>query len=251
MKPKTTIGGPLFVLIAGAVVGALAWRGTFTSVMGFPWIFGAVCLVFGMPPLLRKPRFALPARAACVVVGSSLAIAGGFAQQRLVERRYGEIQVAAFAALGGKPAAPLTGLKPINVEAAVLSEASSFSSKATIVTFWARWCSPCRKDLPELNEFYEAHKDKGLAVVAVTRYKSPDDDVAREAEFAKAGRYVKDLGLTFPAGIAMDSQVHTAYQVRALPSVALIDSAGRIVAYRVGYDSDKELLRQALALLSE
>ena len=250
MKPKTTIRDPLLVLIAGAVVGALAWRGTFTSVMGFPWIFGAVCLLFGIPPLLRKPRTALPARAALVLVGASLAIAGGFAQQRLVQRRSIEIQVAVFAALGGKPAAPLTGLQPINVEAAALSEASSFSSKATIVTFWARWCSPCRKELPELNEFYEAHKDKGLSVVAVTRYKSPDD-AAREAEFAKAGRYVQNLGLTFPVGIAMDSQVHTAYQVRAIPSTALIDSAGQIVAYRVGYDSDKELLGQALALLSE
>ncbi len=251
MKPKTTILGPLLILIAGAVVGALAWRGTFTSMMGFPWIFGAVCLLFGMPPLLRKPRTALPARATFVAVGSSLAIAGGFAQQQLVQRRYGEIQVAVFAALGGKPAAPLTGLKPVNVEAAALSEASSFSSKATIVTFWARWCSPCRKELPELNEFYEAHKDKGLAVVAVTRYKAPHDDAAREAEFAKAGRFVEDLGLTFPAGIAMDNRVHTAYQVRALPSVALVDGAGRIVAYGVGYDGGKEILRQALALLSE
>ena len=93
--------------------------------------------------------------------------------------------------------------------------------------------------------------DERHAVVAVTRYKAPDGDAAREAEFAKAGRYVQNLGLTFPVGIAMDSQVHTAYQVRAIPSTALIDSAGQIVAYHVGYDSGKELLGQALALLSK
>ena len=251
MKTKSLLINPLILLVACGIVGVLSWQGQFTSMMGFPWIFAAVCLVFGLLSLRQQPKVAVAARVTLVVFGSGLAFAGGYAQDRLVQHRLDETQRMVMAALVGKPAAMLSGIESVNVDADALSQASSFSNKATIVNFWSRRCSPCLKDLPELNEFYEAHKEAGLAVVAITRLDQYLGGAARANELAKITRLVSDLGLSFPVAVAVGDDLHNDYMVYALPSAALIDATGRIVAYGVGYYGGKQIMEQASALLRE
>ncbi|MEK6657188.1 MAG: redoxin domain-containing protein, partial [Nitrospirota bacterium] len=42
-----------------------------------------------------------------------------------------------------------------------------FKGKVVFINFWATWCSPCKKEFPELNKFYETYKDNDLVVLAV------------------------------------------------------------------------------------
>ena len=251
MKPKSPLINPLILLVACGIVGVMSWQGQFTSMMGFPWIFAGVCLVFGLLSLRQQPKVALAARVTLVVFGSGLAFAGGYAQDRFVQRRNDETQSAVMAALGGKPAAMLIGIEPINVDADALRQASSFSNKATIVNFWSRRCSPCLRELPELNEFYKSHKKAGLAVVAITSLDEDLSSAARADELAKTTRLVSDLGLSFPVAIARGDDLNRSYMVYGLPSTALIDANGRIVAYGVGDVGGKHVMEQALALLRE
>lgn len=251
MKQKTLFLEPIVLLIACAVVGVLATRGTFLSMAGFPWIFGVVCLAIGSISLLRKPRVAIAARFALLVIGASLAFGGWVGQVRLVERNRVSAQTASLNALEGRPATSLTGLEPLNVEPDALEAAISYSGKVTIVTFWARWCSPCWTELPELNAFYEKHKDNGLVVIAVTKYDRHEGEAARQDEFERAQQAIADYELTIPAGIAPDDEIHKAFKVTSIPCVALINSEGTVIGYGVGIQGGRDIMAQAEILLGK
>ncbi len=251
MKPRSPLMGPLIIFVACGIVAVMSWQGRFTSIMAFPKVFAAVCLTFGLLSLRKQTKVALGPRVTLVVLGPGLAMAGGLAQDRYVQQRNDETQSAVMAALGGKPAAMLIGIEPINVSADVLSQASSFSNKATIVNFWSRRCSPCLRELPELNEFYKEHKKAGLAVVAISKLDDDLSGAARTDELAKTSRLVSDLGLSFPVAITSSDELNRSYMVYGLPSTALVNADGRIVAYGVGDVGGKHVMEQALALLRE
>ncbi len=249
MKKEKLFLEPVLLLIACAVVGLLAARDVFSSMMGFPWIFGLVCLLFGLLSLRRQPRVALPRRLIVVFLGPALATAGFFVHLHNVEQRLAELQAEISAKLTGTAAPRPSGMEALNVEPAVLEQAASYSSPATIVTFWARWCSPCWKELPELEELYRERAADGLAVVALTRYDAPDDEAERRSQFASDRDFVRERGFTMPFAVTADAGVHRGFMVRSLPSAALVDGEGRIVAYGVGIDGGREVMRRAVDLI--
>lgn len=90
--------------------------------------------------------------------------------------------------------------------------------KIVLLTFWATWCEPCKKEMPEIEAAYEAHKGEGLAVLAV--------NFGEKAEEAQA--FSEKMGLTFP--ILLDRKVNIAeqYGVVSLPVTFFIDRNGVI-----------------------
>ena len=45
---------------------------------------------------------------------------------------------------------------------------SSLRGKYVLVDFWASWCGPCRKEIPNIKKVYSEFKDKGLEVIGVS-----------------------------------------------------------------------------------
>jgi thiol-disulfide isomerase/thioredoxin len=119
---------------------------------------------------------------------------------------------------------------------------SSYRGEVVVVNFWASWCAPCRKELPEMNGWNEAWASRGGRVVAI----SVDKDVR------KARRFVSDekLSLTVlhdgPDGLAQ------AIDIPSLPCTFLLDREGRVVT--VVRSSSPEILaalrKEAESLLS-
>ena len=249
MDEKTLLREPVILAIACAAVAVLAARGTFLSMFNFPWIFGLVCLVVGLLSLRRQPRVARGRRLAVILVGPLLALGGFLLQVRGLERRIAASQAEISAALVGTEAPRLTGLEALNVEPAVLERAASYTQPATLVTFWAYWCSPCWKELPELDELYRRRAADGLAVVALTHYDEPGDEAAMASQLARDRDWVRERDFAFPAAIYVDTGLHDELMVRAWPSGALIDDRGKIVAYGVGIQGGRELMRRAVELL--
>ena len=95
--------------------------------------------------------------------------------------------------------------------------------RIVLLNFWATWCPPCRKEMPAMEQLYQAYKDRGLVVLAVSQDQAP---LATVRSFAEA------LQLSFPVWHDRDGLAGKQYSVPGVPTSYLIGRDGRI-AYKV------------------
>jgi len=150
------------------------------------------------------------------------------------------VTVAAVEDLG---AAPAFTLETTSGEKVTLHEI--LKKGPVVLDFWATWCGPCRKALPRLQDLYEAHKDAGLTVIAI----STDEPRNRP----KINATVRSLGLTFPVLVDGDKEVARLYRIDSVPMTFVISQAGRVTAYHRGYreGDEKRLAEEIEALFAE
>lgn len=130
----------------------------------------------------------------------------------------------ALTELGGKPISP-----------------AALAGQVVLLDFWATWCAPCRKSMPELQALHDKYKDRGFTVVGI----SIDEDGP-----AKVKKYVRAKKITYP--IAMDSEKDPAWEsfkVKAVPAAFLIDRQGQLVAQWTGSAAPRAELEKALEKL--
>ncbi len=99
-------------------------------------------------------------------------------------------------------------------------------SKVVLIDFWASWCGPCRRAMPELKNTYNEFKDKGLEIVGV----SLDGGDKGLDSWKKA---IKEDGLPWPQMSDIkgwECEGAKLYGVQAIPALVLIDSEGTIIA---------------------
>lgn len=112
---------------------------------------------------------------------------------------------------------------------------SDFRGKVVLVTFWATWCGPCKKEMPELQKFQKEHADKGVEVLAV----NIDDFNSR----SKIKPFLAENDLRIRVLLEDPAQL-TGYDYSGIPALYVIDREGRIAHARTGYDAQ---LKEKLA----
>lgn len=90
--------------------------------------------------------------------------------------------------------------------------------KYILVDFWASWCVPCRKSIPNLKKVYADYKDKGLQIVSISIDK-------KEGDWLKAQQEEK---LPWPSFLDRGATAN-AWKVQAIPAMFLLDEQGKVV----------------------
>ena len=126
------------------------------------------------------------------------------------------------------------GMQRVDLSSYVGSEAEADqAAKAVLVTFFATWCKPCKKEMPFLQQLSTEYKDKGLRVVSV----AIDKD---EAQWPVIAELVKANKVTYP--IVKDRYNLIARQYlgdkTALPSVFIVARDGKVAMVKQGYEKD-------------
>jgi peroxiredoxin/outer membrane lipoprotein-sorting protein len=112
---------------------------------------------------------------------------------------------------------------------------ADLKGRPVLLSFWASWCGPCRRELPLLSALYEQYKNKGLVILGV-------NDEGR----GTARKFAETAGLTFQTLDDSNFKVNRLYRVRAIPTLFLIDPQGKIAVFFRGA-KEPEKIRAALA----
>jgi peroxiredoxin len=146
----------------------------------------------------------------------------------------------AFTALGCAPAvtAPSggsTSARPPDFELPRLDGGTErlsdhFGKDVVLVDFWATFCKPCLRAMPDLDALYRARKSRGFVVLGVS-IDGPGSSADVQAEVSR-------LGVSFPILLDQESRAVALYNPRAsAPFSVLIARDGRVLAQREGYTS--------------
>lgn len=111
-----------------------------------------------------------------------------------------------------------------------LVKLSNYIGKIILLDFWATWCKPCQKSIPDLIEIQKQFED--VQVIGITLDENPLKVVPP---------FVKEKKINYPILIG-DEKVNEAYGgINAIPTLFLIDKQGRIINKYIGL-VDKEIL---------
>ena len=129
----------------------------------------------------------------------------------------------ALVAQGASSLAPDFTLK--NILGGADISLARLKGKVVIVDFWATWCPPCVKGIPEFIELYEKYNYQGLEVVGISVDRGP----------AVVQKFMQKNKVPYPVAMAaMD--VLDAYEVYSgIPTTFMIDREGRVVEKVLGY----------------
>ncbi len=117
-----------------------------------------------------------------------------------------------------------------------------YKGKALVVNFWARWCGPCRAEIPELIKFRAAHKGK-IEVLGI----GIEDKADSAKEFAKAYEMDYPVFVAKEKGIPlMQAMANTK---AGLPFTLFIDRNGKVIQKKLGLIKKDDLDAVAVLLL--
>lgn len=112
---------------------------------------------------------------------------------------------------------------------------TAYQGKPLIVNFWARWCAPCRVEIPELVEIQTRHKARGIEVIGVNL----ESDAPPVRDFARAYDINYTVLLTRDKGIALLQGLGNSKA--GLPYTVVLNRRGEIISSKLGAMSRAEL----------
>jgi peroxiredoxin len=115
----------------------------------------------------------------------------------------------------------------------------------TVIDFWATWCKPCVKSIPEFVKMDEEFDDTQVQFIGIS--------IDGPRNKAKVKPFIKSLGVEYPVLRDSDSSVMGRLGVRAVPSLLIVNSDNEIIYFHDGYKSGEEveIKNKILELLEE
>ena len=112
----------------------------------------------------------------------------------------------------------------------------NYKGKVIFLNFWATWCPPCKKEMPDVESIYKEYGENKKDVVILGVNSEKENEVKK---------FLKDKGYTFPTVIDENSEVMRKYFIQAFPTSFVIDKEGNVYGYVMG-GLTKEQIKQVI-----
>ncbi len=143
------------------------------------------------------------------------------------------------------PSAALTSdftLESIEGDIFTLSE--NLGGGPILLNFWATWCTPCKYELPYLQELMDKYEDEGFKLITIS-IDSPKSQ-------SKIKPYIRSRRFTFPVLLDTNGEVLRQFKGNSVPFQVLLNSEGEIIETHTGYNpGDEKVLEQRILELLE
>ena len=118
----------------------------------------------------------------------------------------------------------------------VVHSLENYKGKVIFLNFWATWCPPCKKEMPDVESIYKEYGENKKDVIILGVNSEKENEVKK---------FLKDKGYTFPTLIDENSEVMRKYFIQAFPTSFVIDKEGNIYGYVMG-GLTKEQIKQVI-----
>ena len=95
--------------------------------------------------------------------------------------------------------------------------AQQLAGQVVVVNFWATWCHPCQKEIPDLSKLYEKFKPQGVVMLGVLTDSPSDSDLLN---------FESDYAMTYPVVRASSDILMSFHYPQALPTTFVFDRGG-------------------------
>ena len=103
--------------------------------------------------------------------------------------------------------------------------------KVVLLNFWATWCPPCRKEMPDLEALYQRFGSQGLVIFGI------DDEDAPTVQ-----PFITQHGITYPVLLDPGRKVNTLFQVDGIPKTFVYGRDGKLVTESIDMRTRKQFL---------
>jgi peroxiredoxin len=103
--------------------------------------------------------------------------------------------------------------------------------KVVLVNFWATWCQPCRREMPDLDALYRKFKDQGLVVLAIS-----------DEEAGKINELLAEKRVSYPILLDPGHKVYELFRLDGIPKSFVYDREGKLVSQAIDMRTQKQFL---------
>ncbi|MCC6725573.1 MAG: TlpA family protein disulfide reductase [Saprospiraceae bacterium] len=136
---------------------------------------------------------------------------------------------------------PDVNVKTLDGQVVNLKDYAAKSGKTLIIDFWATWCSPCKKELDTVSEYYEEWQEKyNVELLAIT--------IDNQRALPKVPGIVESKGWEYKILAGNEDEMRNAFNFQSIPQTLVVDKSGSIIFEHSGYvPGDEEELEKAVA----
>ena len=103
---------------------------------------------------------------------------------------------------------------------------SDYKGKVVIIDFWATWCGPCRRGIPEFVDLQADYGEHNLVVLGIS---------VDQGDLSVVPTFAKDYNINYPVLYATAEVVHSYGGITGIPTTFIIDREGKVRNRVVGY----------------
>ena len=105
---------------------------------------------------------------------------------------------------------------------------ADYHGKVVCLNFWATWCPPCQREMPEIQKLSEKYQNsEDIAILTVVM------PGGQEMDGAGIKKFLKEKGFTMPV-IFDDGRLSSSFQITSLPTTYMLDRDGNVYGSVVG-----------------
>ncbi|MBM7685760.1 cytochrome c biogenesis protein CcdA [Defluviitalea raffinosedens] len=124
---------------------------------------------------------------------------------------------------------------------------SDYKGKVVFLNFWATWCPPCQKEMPDIEALYQEYNQNQGDVIflGVASPRSENNPNTREIDKEGVIEFLEENQLTFPVVFDESGEVFYQYGISALPTTFMINKDGNVYGYAPGMLT-KEIMKNII-----
>jgi peroxiredoxin len=104
--------------------------------------------------------------------------------------------------------------------------------KVVLVNFWATWCQPCRKEMPDLDALYRRFQNQGFVILGIS-----DEDAP------KVKQLLAERNVTYPILLDPGRKVNELFRIDGIPKSFVYDRDGKLVSQAIDMRTQEQFMR--------